>query len=292
MDWVFFLSISLAGIGAGGLYALTGVAFVLIYKATRVINLAIGEMLMIGAYLFLTFASGAALPLWLAIMVALVGGAVLGAVLERAVIRPLLSEDPISVFMVTIGLSSVLVGLAELIWGGRPRSVPEFLPADPIFIGPAFVAPKTFWSFVIAAIVIAALLIGLRFWRGGVALRATANDQGAAYAMGINVPALYGFSWALAGALAAAAGMLLGSISGVSPTMGIYGLTVLVVVIVGGLDSVLGVLLAGILIGWIEALTSVYLGGQYQHVVTFSILLLVLLIRPYGLFGTREIERL
>ncbi|MBA1146454.1 branched-chain amino acid ABC transporter permease [Ectothiorhodospiraceae bacterium WFHF3C12] len=292
MDWLFLFEVSLAGLGRGGLYALTGVAFVLIYKATRVINLAIGEMLMVGAYLFIGFGAGMALPLWLAVILALLGGALLGFVLERTAIRPLLGENPISVFMVTIGLSSVLVGLVEIIWTANPRSLPDLLPRDPIFIGDAFVAPKTFWSFVIAAGVIAVFLLLFRFWRGGVALRATASDQGAAYAMGINVPAVYSLAWALAGLLAAGAGILLGAISGASSSMGVFGLTVLVVVIVGGLDSVLGALLAGVLIGWVESVAGVYLGGEYEQLFTFSILLVVLLVRPWGLFGTREIERL
>ncbi len=292
MDWLFLFEISLAGLGVGGLYALTGVAFVLIYKATRVINLAIGEMMMVGAYLFIGFAAGLALPLWLAVILTLLGGALLGLVIERAAIRPLLGENPISVFMVTIGLSSVLVGLVEIIWTANPRSLPAILPQEPVFIGNAFVAPSTFWTFVVAAAVIAVFLLLFRFWRGGVALRATASDQGAAYAMGINVPAVYSLAWALAGALAGAAGILLGAISGASSSMGVFGLTVLVVVIVGGLDSVLGALVAGLAIGWIESLVGVYLGGEYTQLVTFSILMAVLLIRPWGLFGTREIERL
>lgn len=292
MEWLFFLEVSLAGLGFGALYALTAVAFVVIYKATRVINLAMGEMLMFGAYLFFGFGAGMALPVWLALVLALLGGALLGLGLERIVIRPLLGENPISVFMVTIGLSSVLVGLVEIIWTATPRSLPDFLPSDPIFIGDAFVAPKTFWSFVIAAVVIGVFLVLFRFWRGGVALRATASDQGAAYAMGINVPAVYSLSWGLAGMLAAGAGILLGSVAGISSEMGVFGLTVLVVVIVGGLDSVLGALVAGLFIGWVESLAGVYLGGEYEHLVTFIILMVVLLLRPWGLFGTREIERL
>ncbi len=292
MDWLFFFEITLAGLGTGGLYALTAIAFVLIYKATRVINLAIGEMLMVGAYLFFGAAAGWALPWWLAIILALVGGGALGMILERGVIRPLLGENPISVFMVTIGLGSILIGMVELIWTANPRSLPNFFPTDPIFIGDAFLAPKTFWSFVVAAVVIAVFLLLFRFWRGGVALRATASDQGAAYSMGINVPAVYSLAWGLAGVIAAGAGILLGSIGGISSDMGFFGLTVLVVVIVGGLDSVLGALLAGLLIGWMESVAGVYLGGEYEHLVTFILLMVVLLVRPWGLFGTREIERL
>src|SRR5690606_38948326 len=127
-DWPFLLEISLAGIGTGGLYALTGLCFVLIYKATRVVNLAIGEMLMIGAYVFFAFAVGMALPTWLAILGALVAGGLLGAVVERTMIRPMLGESPISGFMVTVGLATIRGGLVERAWGPDPRRPPRITP--------------------------------------------------------------------------------------------------------------------------------------------------------------------
>jgi branched-chain amino acid transport system permease protein len=292
MDWLFLAEISLAGIGAGALYALTGVAFVLIYKATRVVNLAIGEILMLGAYAYLGFAAGLGLPAWAALPLALVCGGLLGAVVERALIRPMLGESAISVFMVTVGLGSILVGVVELAWGADPLRLPEFVPNNPIFLGEAYVAPKVAYGFVAAALVIAAFLIAFRFSRGGVALRATASDQGAAYSVGIDVPRVFSVAWIAACATAAGAGVLVGSIGGISPTMGVFGLSVLVVVIVGGLDSLLGALVGGILIGLIEALVGTFLGGEYKLLATFGLLIVILMIRPYGLFGTHEIERL
>jgi branched-chain amino acid transport system permease protein len=292
MDWLFLVEISLAGIGAGALYALTGVAFVLIYEATRVVNLAIGEILMLGAYAFLGFAAGLGLPAWAALPLALVCGGLLGAVVERALIRPMLGESAISVFMVTVGLGSILVGVVELAWGADPLRLPEFVPNNPIFLGEAYVAPKVAYGFVAAALVIAAFLIAFRFSRGGVALRATASDQGAAYSVGIDVPRVFSVAWIAACATAAGAGVLVGSIGGISPTMGVFGLSVLVVVIVGGLDSLLGALVGGILIGLIEALAGTFLGGEYKLLATFGLLIVILMIRPYGLFGTHEIERL
>ena len=139
-DWLFLVEISLAGLGTGALYALTGLAFVILYKATRVVNLAIGEMLMIGAYVFFAFAAGMALPIWVAIVAAIVAGGLLGAVVERTMIRPMLGESPISVFMVTVGLGSILVGLVELIWTADPRRLPEFMPTDAIFLGDAYIS--------------------------------------------------------------------------------------------------------------------------------------------------------
>ena len=291
-DWAYLFEISLTGIAGGGLYALAALAFVLVYKATRVVNIAIGEMLMAGGYLFFTFAAMWAMPLWLAIPAAVLASGVLGAVIERTVIRPLLGEPPISVFMVTVGLGSVLVGLVEMIWSADQRRLPDFMPSQPIMVGDAFLAPKVFWGAVVAAGFIAAVLLLLRYWRGGVALRATASDQGAAYSVGINVPRVFSLAWVASSMLAAISGIIVGSIGGISSSMGVFGLSVLVVVIVGGLDSVLGALVAGLLIGLVEALAGAYLGGEYKLLATFIVLVCVLMLRPYGLYGTRDIERL
>ncbi|GAB2734196.1 branched-chain amino acid ABC transporter permease [Melaminivora jejuensis] len=292
MDWAYLFEISLTGIASGGLYALAALAFVMVYKATRVVNIAIGEMLMAGSYLFFTFAAMWALPLWLAIPAAVLASGLLGAIIERTMIRPLLGEPPISAFMVTVGLGSILVGLVEMIWSADQRRLPDFMPTKPIMIGEAFLAPKVFWGAVIAAVFIAAVLLVFRHWRGGVALRATASDQGAAYSVGINVPRVFSLAWVASAMLAAVSGIIVGSIGGISSSMGVFGLSVLVVVIVGGLDSVLGALVAGVLVGLVEALAGAYLGGEYKLLATFIVLVAILMARPYGLFGTREIERL
>lgn len=291
-DLLFFIEVSLAGLGSGALLALTALAFVLIYKATRVINLAVGEILMLGGYLFFAFAAGLGLSAWLAIPLAIAGGGLVGWVVERGIIRPMLGESPISVFMVTIGLGSVIVGLTELAFGPNPMSLPQFIPTTPVFIGEAYVSPKILVAFLVASAVIAVFLLLFRFWRGGVALRATASDQGAAYVCGINVPGVFSAAWVIACAAAAGSGVLLGSIGGISTTMGIFGLSALVVVIVGGLDSILGALVGGLALGLIQSWVNTYFGGEYQSVVTFGILIVALMVRPYGLFGTHEIERL
>lgn len=291
-DFLFFVEVSLAGLGSGALLSLTALAFVLIYKATRVINLAVGEILMMGGYFYFAFAAGWGLSPWLAIPLAVGGGAAIGALVERGIIRRMLGESPISVFMVTVGLGSVLIGIVELTWGTDPRTLPDFMGTAPIFLGEAYVSRKIAISFVVASLVIAVFLLLFRYWRGGVALRATATDQAAAYSCGINVPGVFSMAWIIGCGTAAGAGVLLGSIGGIAPTMGAFGLSALVVVIVGGLDSVAGALVAGLAIGLVEAWTGTYLGGEYKLVFTFGILILMLMIRPYGLFGTREIERL
>jgi len=292
IDWPYFFEISLTGLASGGLYALAALAFVVVYKATRVVNIAIGEMLMVGAYLFFTAAALWALPLWLAVVLAIAGSGLLGAVIERTMIRPLMGEPPISSFMVTVGLGSILVGVVELIWTADQRRLPELMPAQPIIIGDAFLAPKVFWGAVIAAACIASALLILRFWRGGVALRATASDQAAAWSVGINVPRVFSLAWVASAMLAAVSGIIVGSIGGLSSAMGVFGMSVLVVVIVGGLDSVLGALVAGLLIGWVEALAAAWMGGEYRMLATFTVLVCILMLRPYGLFGTHDIERL
>lgn len=291
MEAIFFLEICLSGLGNAALYAFAGIAFVLIYKATRVINLAIGEIMMLGAYVFLGLSSAFSLPIGLAIPLTLVAGAGIGMLLERATIRPMLGESPIAVFMLTIGLASILTGLVELTWGTSPRQMPAFMPSDPIFLGPAYLSPRVAYAFVTATLIIVAFLLVFRSWRGGVALRATAADQGAAYMMGINVPRVFSLSWGVACLAASGAGILLGTIGGLSPGMAHFGLSVLVVVIVGGLDSFGGALFGGLLVGLAEALSGAYLGGEYAQITTFTLLLAVLLVRPHGLFGSEEIER-
>ena len=290
------IEFSLTGLSVGALYALTGIGFVVVYKATRVINFAIGEFMMLGAYVFFGLAAGAALPIWAAIPLAIAATGIVGGLIERLIFRRMLGESQISVFMVTIGIASILVGAVELIWTADPRVLPEFLPDQPFFVpvgvGEAFVASKNAWGFIIAATVIAGFVIVFRLWRGGVALRATAADQQAAYAMGINVPGVFSFAWVLGAVTAAGAGIMIASISGISSAMGAIGLSVLVVVILGGLDSILGALVGGLIIGWLEALASLALGGEYKLIVTFTLLLLILMVRPYGLFGTHDIERL
>ena len=291
MDWLFFGEISLAGLAMGGLYALIALGFVIIYKATRVINFAIGEIMMFAAYLFLAFAGGMEMSPWIALPLAVIGGSILGGVIEKTMIRPMLGESPISVVMVTIGIASILVGLVEFIWTADPQLLPNFLPREPVFIGELYLAPRIPYGFLIAPALLIVDRLYCRFPRGGVALRATASDQAAAYSMGINVRRVFNIAWVFGSLAASLAGVLVAATGGLSPQFGIIGLSVLVVVIVGGLDSILGALVAGVFIGWLETVAGAYLGGEYRMPATFLVLAIILVIRPYGLFGTHEIER-
>ena len=292
MDWLFFLESSIAGLATGALYSLVALGFVIIYKATRVINFAIGEIMMISAYLFLTFAGILQWHPVISLVLAVLGGGLLGGVIEKSIIRPMLGEPPISVIMVTIGLSNILVGGAQIFWGGGPRVLPAFLPKQPIFIGDLYVSSKIAYSALIAVCMLACYLIYFRFSRGGVALRATASDQAASFSMGISVPKVFNFAWIFGCMAAALAGVLVSASGGLSPYAGGMALSVLVVVIFGGLDSIAGALIGGMLVGWLETITGALWGGEYKMMAIFSLLTIVLVLKPHGLFGTKEIERL
>jgi branched-chain amino acid transport system permease protein len=276
----------------GGLYALIGLGFVIVYKATRVVNFAIGDQMMISAYFFLTLVGAMGVPAWLGLTLSVALGALLGGAIERVMVRPMLGESPISVVMVTIGLGSILVGLAQIFWTAEPQVLPAFLPNKPIFVFDLYLAPKVAYGCLFAAVLIGLYLAYFRFSRGGVALRATASDQAAAYSMGINVPRVFNMAWLFGSLAAALAGILVAASGGLSPRTGEIALSVLVVVILGGLDSVLGALIGGLIVGWLEGVTGAYLGGEVKVLGTFLLLVLILVVRPYGLFGTHEIERL
>ena len=292
MDWLFFLESSIAGLATGALYSLVSSGFVIIYKATKVINFAIGEIMMISAYLFLTFAGIFEWHPLIALPLAMVGGGLLGSITEKLIIRPMLGESPISVVMVTIGLSSILVGAAQIIWGSGPRILPNFLPRKPIFIGELYISSKIAYSALIAVGMLACYILYFRFSRGGVALRATASDQAASFSMGISVPKVFNYAWFFGCMAAALAGVLVAASGGLSPYSGSMALSILVVVIFGGLDSLTGALIGGLLVGWLETITGAFLGGEYKMLAIFTLLTFILVLRPYGLFGTEEIERL
>jgi len=292
MDWLFFIESSIAGLATGALYSLVALGFVIIYKATRVINFAIGEIMMISAYLFFTFAGILGWHPVLSFLLAVLGGGIMGGAIEKTIIRPMLGESPISVIMITIGLSNILVGIAQIFWGGGPRVLPVFLPKEPIFIGELYVSSKIAYSALIAVCILAGYLVYFRFSRGGVALRATASDQAASFSMGISVPKVFNYAWIFGCIAAAIAGILVSASGGLSPYAGGMALSVLVVVIFGGLDSIAGALIGGLLVGWLETMAGAFWGGEYKMMAIFTLLTFVLVLKPHGLFGTEEIERL
>ena len=287
-----FIEYTMVGLASGGMYALMALGFVLVFKGTGVFNFAQGELMMLGAYIFLSVNQLAGLHWSIALVDTILFALLTGILIERTVLRALAGQPLLSIVMATVGLGLVLKGAAGLIWGQEQRTLPELLPRKPIFIGDILIPGTVFWSFVISMMVIAVCLLYFRFTRGGVTMRAAASSQVNAYAVGINVPVISALTWGLAAAVGGFAGVLLAAINNLTPHLGDLALSVLAVLIVGGLDSLAGVIVGGLIIGWLQSMTGAYLGGQYREIMPFIVVLAVLLVRPHGLFGRKEIERI
>jgi branched-chain amino acid transport system permease protein len=295
LNMEIFLQIIITGIATGGVYGLIALGFVLIFKATGILNLATGAFMTLGAYICLTVLSQLGAPFWLAFLCTLGFAIILGIVLERIILRPLIGEPIISVVMVTIGLSSILQGLTHLIWSPDFRSFPEIFPPEPLDLGIAIVPSGLLWGFIFAAAGTIIFILIFKLTRTGVAMRATASDQQAALSVGISVRWVFALSWSYGAVAAVIGGIVIGNISGISIYLGDIGLKVLAVIILGGLDSIGGAILGGLIIGVLENLAGLYLdpifGGGVKDVAPFFILVLIIMIRPYGLFGKEIIER-
>ena len=294
-DPIFFASQVIAGLATGGIFALVALGFVLIYKASDVVNFAQGDLLMVGAYVGWALAT-AGLPFPVAFVLTLGVAAVVGLLIERIVLRPMIGEPIIAVIIVTLGLSSMLRGIVFFLASTEVRRFPDgALPITPVQVGP-FLVPEIYaWALAIAAAAVAVLTLFFRFSRQGIALRAAADDQQAAMSMGIRISWVFALSWALSASVAAAGGILLGNLTGVNFTLADIGLQVFPVVILGGLDSIPGAIVGGLVIGVLQNLASSYLdpcvGGGLKNVFPFFILVAILMLKPYGLFGRERIER-
>ena len=286
-----FLQLTVSGLSNGMVYALAAVGFVVIYKSSDVINFAQGELLLFGAYLSFFAIAQIGLPWSAGVLLTLVMAVVLGLLIERIALRPLIGEPIISMIMVTVGLSSVLRAVVNAIWGARPRTFPAFLPRGEVTVGSAVLGMDRLIVIPTAAVVLILLALFFRHTRDGIAMRAIADDQQAALSMGISIKRVMGISWALACVSAALGGIMLGNIVGVSQNIGAIGLRVFPVVILGGLDSIAGAVVGGAAIGLLEAYTGGYVGHGLNLVVPFVVLIAVLMVRPYGLFGRPIIER-
>jgi branched-chain amino acid transport system permease protein len=266
--------------------------FVIIYKATGVINFAQGQFLVIGAYLVYTGMETLHLPWPLAVLFAMAVGALLGVSVERLVLRPLVGEQAIAVIMVTIGLAAFLQAAVQFIWGTTPQTFPNFIPSGTITFTGATLPVDRLVAIAVAVVVLAGFSLYFQRSRNGIAMRAVADDQQAALVMGISVRRVFAISWALAAMSAVIGGALVANILGVSGDLAIFGLAVFPVVILGGLDSIAGTILGGAVIGLLITFTARYVGQGLQTVVPFFVIALVLLCRPYGLFGQARIERM
>jgi branched-chain amino acid transport system permease protein len=287
-----FVEYSLLGLLSGGVMALIALSFVLIYKGTGVVNFAVGEVMMLGAYLYYAATVTFGLPPTVACMLALALIGCLTVVVERVVLRPLSGQPPVSVLMATIGMASIIHGGVEAVWGGDTYSPPTLLPRTPMTFGDVLIPGAVLGNFAVASALIIGFLLFFRYSRLGIALRATASDPVTAATLGININASLRITWVLSGLVGTVAGILISSSAGLSPLLSAAALGVFAAIILGGLDSVLGAIVASLLIGWVEALGAGYLGGKSRDLIPYIIVLAILIVRPYGMFGTRTIERL
>ena len=287
------------GLGLGGLDAVLGVSFVIVYRATGVINFATPALMILGAFFTGSFGNAIGLPFWLSVLLGMAVMAIIGMVIERIALRPMVGRPAFSAATVTVGVFIILLIVAGRLIGSELLTV-----NDPFGLNTLDVFGARLFTIDIARLVIALVAIGivglfLTRSRTGLAMRATAFDQETSLAQGINVGRMFGLSWGIAAAMAALAGALLtaGS-SGVETTVALVALKALPVIILGGLDSIKGSVIAGLIIGVAESLTRTYqpmyapwLGANFDVIVPYLIMIIVLMVRPYGLYGTKEVVR-
>ncbi len=286
-----FLQLALTGLANGAILALAALGFALIYKATGVLNFAQGELLAIGGYMVYMGIVEFSMPWPVAIFFAIGVAIVLGVTVERLILRKMTGRSHVSIIMVTIGLAEVIKSILQLKFGTSPKALPRFIPTGVVEIGGATMPTNKIWAVGLAAVVLAVFSLFFLRTKFGLAMRAVADDQQASMAMGIDVNRIFALAWVLAGISAVAGGVLVANITGVSGEIAGFGLIVFPVVILGGLESIWGTIAGGLIIGLSVAFTGGYIGGGLPSVLPWVILVAILLIRPYGLFGQKEIDR-
>ena len=287
-----FIEYSIIGIASGGIYVLAALGFIIIYKASNVFNFAMGEMMMLGAYFFYLVDKQLGLG-WIICLAGALGlSALLALAIERGLLRPLLGRPPVVLVMVTLGVGSILRGFAGLIWGPDVVQLAEILPRKPLFIGDLLIPGKLAWSFLWVGLLAGAFMVYYRFSKAGLAIRAASSDQATAEGLGINIRGVFSLTWVMGGMLATAAGIVAGSVNGVTPQLGLVALNVLAVVMFAGMTSVGGSLIAGLFIGWMETIVGAYLGAAWQNFLPYVVVLLMMIVKPTGLFGEHRIERI
>jgi branched-chain amino acid transport system permease protein len=278
----------------GGVYALVALGFILVFKSSGVLNLAHGEMIAILAYFLYQILAIWGLPAWVGILLVIPAGAVLGFLIDRLAVRPLLGQPFLSVLMMTLMVGFLLRGVKYLVWGADSFTLP-FTPRGQWEIGPVNVIPATAISFVAAMFLFLALLLLFRYTKVGLSMRVVAADHEVAQSLGIRVKRVFSMSWAMSGAFAAVCGILVGMVYTVTPSMGQSVLGAgLPVLLLGGLTSIPGAVVAGLIIGVAQALGDYYQPGGLSlgEIIAWVVMLVILLIRPYGLFGEKRIERI
>lgn len=297
-----FLQLFTTGIMLGSIYALVALGWTLIYKCSGVLNLAMGELTLIGAYVCLTLYRwlnphmAINLAFIMAILFTLVIGAILGLLTEHAFLRKMIGEPVLSVIMVTVGLSFFFKGTIFIIWDADTQIfTPRIFPLKPLMIGNVVIGQVYLWSFVAAIILLVVFVSFFKYTRWGLSMQATADDEMAALSLGVSAKFVYALAWAIAFMAAGVGGTLLGNINGLNYSVGLIGLLVLPAVVLGGLNSVPGAIAGGLIIGVLQNLTGGYLDrffpGGVKEVAPFAIMVIFLLFKPYGLWGWERIER-
>ena len=289
----FFIQLLVNGLSIGFLYGLAAMGFVMIFKSSSVLNFAHGELMALGAFVFLVLIGWAGLPVYLAFPLTLVFCFILGFVVERLFLRPLIGEPLIYVIMLTVGLASMFKGAMLLIWGGNLYTFPDFLPEGlAIRWGSVNIPPVYAVSIVIGLIFLMLFGLFFKYSSQGIYMRSVADNQPAALSLGVHVRKVFALSWAIAALVAGMSGIVLGIINGINVhDLSSIGLKVFPVVILGGLDSIGGAVIGGIIIGLLETFTGGYLSTSLRDVIPYIVLVFNLMVKPYGLFGLVEIER-
>jgi len=292
---MYFLELLISGIAVGSLYALIAMGFVLIYKGTGVINFAQGEAIMVAAFIAYYLVTRFGVPFWLAVPLTLVASGLLGALTERLIIRPMLGEPVFSVVMITIGLSIFLRAMAGIVFGHHNYIFPNPFPIEPLRIGEIVLSHNHLWSMILSFTLMGIFFFFFKFARLGLGMRATANDQDTATLMGINIKKVFALTWGLSFVVAGLAGIGLANVMVLNVGLAFVAISAFPAVILGGLESIPGAIIGGLAIGVLENMAGGYLdqmvGGGVKDVTPFAVLFLVLMIKPYGLFGTKEVER-
>jgi branched-chain amino acid transport system permease protein len=295
-DWQFFLLLVSNGILLGLMYALIALGFVLVYKATDAINFAQGEFVMIAGFAVAVAMAAYGAPWWLAAGIGLAGMIGFGFGLERTVLRPLIGRPVVAVIMATIGLAAVLRGIGPLMWGAETRALPLPISDEPLVLGALLISPIQLVGAAVSLLFLAGFAWFFLKSRKGIAMRAVADDQQVAMAMGINVERYFGIAWAMAGVVSALGGIVWGNLLGVDVHLALVGLKVFPVVILGGLDSIPGAIVGGLIVGVVENVAAGYIdplvGGGTKDFAPYVLMIVALMIRPYGIFGKQIIERI
>jgi branched-chain amino acid transport system permease protein len=293
----FLLQLVITGFAQGMIYALVAIGFVIILKCSEVFNIAQGHFVLIGGYLGYTFLVPLGLPIWAALGLAIVTAILMGLAIERFTLRPLLGEPVLALVMVTIALATILGGLATLFWGAEYKPYHGLLPSISLKIGTISVPSESLIGLIVSVICVGLLMVLFRYTKIGLAMRATAEDLQVVQSLGIRATTVYAVSWVIACVVGVIGGILIGGVSGAHIELANIGIKTFAVVLLGGVNSIGGAILAGIMLGMLENVAAGYLdpllpGGGLAQVFPFIVMIIVLIFRPYGLFGLVRIERI